>query len=255
MQKVDEQMGTWTGNSTKSEHPPLCHTFPKTGVQQHFPFLGVQKVFFPSRLLTTLAGFTSPHLHYYGRASILPVVLIVIFLLSLAQGAAAVIFQDECFALCKAVNNRCNKSISPGDHSRLHKHAQETKRRWRPFLLLHLMPEFGAIALYTFSGLIETRSHNWLGLVEQSGHVISTLMYVFSQVVPLVTYNEAVLQAKLALEEFASLQRLNRAPLEFSVCGIVMGKSTFRFFLIAGITSALSGSIKYYVCLVLGVEH
>jgi len=114
------------------------------------------------------------------------------------------------------------------------------------------MPEFGAIALYTFSGLIETRSHNWLGLVEQSGHVISTLMYVFS---PLVTYNEAVLQAKLALEEFASLQRLNRAPLEFSVCGIVMGRSTFRFFLIAGITSALSGSIKYYVCLVLGVEH
>ena len=230
-------MGTWTGPITKSEHPPS---------------LVAQSVFSQNRLLTTLAAFTSPYLPYYGCASILPV-FATILLSSSAQGAAAVVFQGECWAMCRAVNHHCNRSISPGDHDQLHQHVRAARWRWRPFLILHLVPEFCAIALYTFSGLMETRSRNWTGLLIESGNVISTLMFVLSQVVPLVTYNETVLQAKLALEEFPSLQRLSRAPLDFSVCGIVIGRSTFRFFLAAGITSALSGLIKYYAYLVLGV--
>jgi len=171
-----------------------------------------------------------------------------------SAAAAAVIFQGECYALCSALSHHCGASLNPADHNVLIEAVRAARLRWTMFLVLILVLDIAALCLYTVSALLDTRTHYWLGLEEHVTLVISIVSFMLGYAIPIVTYNEKVSKTKLALEEFSSFQRLSRHPLEFTVCGVVINGQTLKLFLLAGATSAMTGVIKYCVCLLLGVE-
>lgn len=188
-----------------------------------------------------------------GGLSLLPVILMIVVLTSSAQSAAAVVFQGECLTLVATLRRHCTDSCGPADHEVLRSHVQSVKHRWGGILFLHLSLQCGAIAFYTFAGLVDSKFHNWQGLVEQGGRVLSILCFILVQVVPLVVYNESLKQAELCLEDFPSAQRLRRMPLEFSVVGVVIDSKTFRMFFLAGMASAVGGLVKRVIYWAVGI--
>lgn len=202
------------------------------------------------RVVLVQVGFITLSLPW----SFMPVPSAIDLLAGSSAAAAAVIFQGECYALCSALSHRCGASLNPADHTVLIEAVRAARRRWTLFLILLLVLDIAALALYTVSAILDTRKHYWSGLAEHGTLVISLVSFMLGHAIPIVTYNEKVSKTKLALEEFSSFQRLSRHPLEFTVCGVVINGQTLKLFLVAGATSAMTGVIKYCVCLLLGVR-
>jgi len=114
------------------------------------------------------------------------------------------------------------------------------KNRWMVFLLLHLVPEMICMVLFTIAALQYVRDHEWRDVVDSISSLFSVLFMMLCQVIPIVSYNEAVVRTRLRLEEFTTMQRFNRLPVEFTFFGVTIAKRSFYYLLIAGVSSAMS---------------
>jgi len=76
--------------------------------------------------------------------------------------------------------------------------------------------------------------------VDSISSLFSVLFMMLCQVIPIVSYNEAVVRTRLRLEEFTTMQRFNRLPVEFTFFGVTIAKRSFYYLLIAGVSSAMS---------------
>jgi len=117
---------------------------------------------------------------------------------------------------------------------------RKKKNRWMVFLLLHLVPEMICMVLFTIAALQYVRDHEWRDVVDSISSLFAVLFMMLCEIIPIVSYNEAVVRTRLRLEEFTTMQRFNRLPVEFTFFGVTIAKRSFYYLLIAGVSSAMS---------------
>jgi len=152
---------------------------------------------------------------------------------------SAVLLQADLNELRQAL-----KLLAHHDAMSLHRVAwselRKKKNRWIVFLLLHLVPEMICMVLFTIAALQYIRDHEWRDVVDSISSLFAVLFMMLCQIIPIVSYNEAVVRTRLRLEEFTTMQRFNRLPVEFTFFGVTIAKRSFYYLLVAGVSSAMS---------------
>merc|ERR1712136_14981 len=100
-------------------------------------------------------------------------------------------------------------------------------------LLAHLVPEMICMVLFTIAALQYVRDHEWRDVVDSISSLFAVLFMMLCEIIPIVSYNEAVVRTRLRLEEFTTMQRFNRLPVEFTFFGVTIAKRSFYYLLIA----------------------
>lgn len=183
-----------------------------------------------------------PGMGHTGEWVLSTPVLLLNFMSCWSHAASALLFQGDCDALSGSLL----RLPAGAAYDRFAFKVQVIKTRWRMFLLMHLVPEFCAMALYTFSAVLASKRCNWKDILVHSMFTIAAMCLMLCQLVPLVAYNEAV-NARLVLENHPTTERFNRKRMAWTFLGMAFERRYFAVLFSAGASSSFSPLIGHII--------